>query len=106
MALNGIDAQIMIQRTADYSKDAANSARRGELMGEYASAMLSADVEAEIKTVTRREKADKALFGREENPSGRDLPEEGKEKREDGREVPETAEEPRAEGGRFIDITL
>ena len=106
MVLNGIDAQIMIQRTVDYAKDTANSIRRGELMQEYASEMRKAEIEAGIKTVTRREDMDGAQISREKNSSGQDSPEGKKEKSEKEQEKAEIEEEMHAEGGSFIDITL
>ncbi|MGE4484073.1 MAG: hypothetical protein AB7C97_03040 [Oscillospiraceae bacterium] len=106
MALNGIDAQIMIQRTSDYSKDAGNSIRRNDLMQEYASEMRKAEDEARINTVTRQENPDGAQISRERNNSGQNSPEERNKESENEREEPEAAEALRAEGGRFIDITL
>lgn len=62
MALNGIDAQIMIQRTADYSKDVGNNVRKSELMQEYASTMRKAEEQVKASTVTRQEAPDKVRF--------------------------------------------
>ena len=62
MALNGIDAQIMVQRTADYSKDAGNDVRKGELMQEYAATMRQVEERKKARAVTRQEAPDKVRF--------------------------------------------
>lgn len=77
MALNGIDAQIMIQRTADYSKDVGNNVRKSELMQEYASTMRKAEEQVKASTVTRQEAPDKVRFSvkkdrQQENASSED----------------------------------
>lgn len=109
MALNGIDAQIMIQRTADYSKDVGNNVRKSELMQEYASTMRKAEEQVKASTVTRQEAPDKVRFSvkkdrQQENASSEDNRGDGDgEKCEDEQESTKSGD---GITGEIIDIKI
>ena len=108
MALNGIDAQIMVQRTADYSKDAGNDVRKGELMQEYAATMSQAEERKKVRTVTRQEAPDKVRFTgekdrRQDSAPGEDGDGGGGRQEENGQETAENGDA--ATGGR-IDLKI
>lgn len=108
MALNGIDAQIMVQRTTDYSKDEGAAARRAELGQEYAAAMHEAETDVKIHTVMRQEAVEKALINDERESSRAGAGDTGSSRQESGREAEEKEEELATEPGTgsVIDIRL
>ena len=58
--IKGVDTQIMIQRTADYSKDVSTMLRKDELANEFADRMNKLNAQQEIKTVSHLGKAEHA----------------------------------------------
>lgn len=113
MALNGIDAQIMVQRTADYSKDVGNDVRKGELMQEYAATMRQVEERKKARAVTRQEAPDKVRFTgekdrRQDSAPGEDGDGGGGRQEENGQEEngQETAENGDAATGGRIDLKI
>lgn len=109
MALNGIDAQIMVQRTADYSKDMGNNVKKNELMQEYASTMRQAEERVKANTVTRQEAPDKVRLNvkkdrQRDNPSHEDGNGDGDGEKHD--EEQETAKNGDGITGEIIDIKI
>lgn len=58
--IKGVDAQIMTQRAAEYSKDVSAMLRRDELANEFADRMNKLNAQQEAKTVSHLEKAEHA----------------------------------------------
>jgi hypothetical protein len=70
MALKGIDAQIMVTRTTDASRESSRMAHRGELIQDYLS--VQARVEGDIgrERVTKTIKAEQAEFHPDDDGGG------------------------------------
>ncbi len=54
--IKGVDTQIMIQRTAEYSKDVSTMLRKDELGNEFADRMNKLNAQKEAQTVSHLEK--------------------------------------------------
>ena len=56
--IRGVDAQVMTQRAAEYSKDVSAMLRRDEVANEFASRMNRLNVQQEMQAVSQLEKAE------------------------------------------------
>jgi hypothetical protein len=104
MALTGIDTQISVSRTAEFSKDLTNIQRRSELMQDFMSLQRKAVEEAQKHEVLKIESKDEVQITRDGKGTGRDGYEgRKKEKTEEEGEKPE---EPKQSEGSRIDILV
>ena len=55
--IRGVDAQVMTNRAAEYSKDVSAMLRRDEVANDFANRLNRLNTEQETKTVTQMEKA-------------------------------------------------
>jgi len=77
--IKGVDAQVMMQRGIEYSRDVSAMMRREEAAGEFASRMQQLSSEQEVKTVLQKEKDEQKRVNRD---AGREK--DGKGGRQDG----------------------
>ena len=68
--IRGVDAQIMTQRAAEYSKDMSAMLRRDELANDFANRLNRLNTEQETKTVTQMEKAAQKRVNADEERGG------------------------------------
>lgn len=69
MSIKGIDAQIMVTRTAELSKESSNQIKRNELMQDYMSVQGRLMEEHEKQMVTGLQEAQEAVIQREREGS-------------------------------------
>jgi hypothetical protein len=72
MALNGIDAQIMTQRTADTVKNASTLNKRNELMQDYMALQRKTEDEIQDRVVLELERKDDPRITKEHKGAGQD----------------------------------
>ncbi|MEA5058894.1 MAG: hypothetical protein EOM66_04950 [Clostridia bacterium] len=112
--IKGVDAQIMTQRAAEYSKDVSAMLRRDELANEFADRMSKLNAQQEAKTVSHLEKTEQALIrgdqekGKEQQGQRRKRakPAQGSQtapESQSGMELPGVGEQP---GNRLLDIEI
>lgn len=70
MSIKGIDNQMMVTRTAEYSKDAGAHLRKGELVQDYLAAQAKAQAEIDHEKVSQTIKAQEALIHKDRKGQG------------------------------------
>ena len=108
--IRGVDAQVMTQRAAEYSKDVSAMLRRDEVANEFASRMNRLNVQQEMQAVSQLEKAEQQRVRRdaEQKKEGGS----GGKRGEDGKDAAPRSSEPelpsigRAESRPLLDIEI
>lgn len=111
MSMRGIDAQIMVQRTTDYTRETADQVRRGDQTQSFLAARQQAESEITERTVVHTDQPGQAALQNERHGSGRERQDggEGRPAENDGgREQPTEQELLSAPGthGSVIDILV
>lgn len=99
--IKGIDAQVMTQRTSEYTKDVSVLLRRDELSREFADRMQRSDAEQELHTVTQMEQLEhKRINPDDDSGSGHG----GQQKEDGGESRSASALQQQAEGQQKLSI--